>query len=133
MDVDEAVTRALIACRIYLALFDAGDGRAATVVFDQVGRGPGGAPVDHAFVADVVRRLREAHAIHGPMSDRPLDYLLLPDPRSRMAKPMGAMKPLVDQMRQDIALLDDGRAVPSGNWLDYDVRVRKGQLRREPL
>lgn len=133
MDLTTAETRARIACRIYLKLFDAGD-QGALIVYDDMFDRPLDAPRAHVTVQHILKRLCEDDAIHQNDNGRPHQYILLDSARTRMAHRFGANPlPYYRHIEHDLVAFAAHEAVPAGNWLDYEVRIRKGQLDRDLL
>ncbi|MGI3902487.1 MAG: hypothetical protein ACRYGP_16835 [Janthinobacterium lividum] len=132
----DAEYRARVACRIYLKLFDAGD-QGAIISYDDMLDSTLEVPRDHRTVQEILKRLCDEDAIHRPDNSRPHLYILLPDAWSRMANRFGADPvELAQLVRLDLDAFDRRRVVPvvpGDNWLNYDVRIRTGQLDREPI
>ncbi len=128
-----AAKRARMACRIYLNLYDAGPEGAPVLKENAIGpRGDADADLDAAMA--VLGRFVDDTVLDEPgHKDGVPHYALTAAMRDRMADPIGARRPLVDQVRADLAKADGGGDVPDGNWIEAEALIRTGQFQAAPL
>ncbi len=132
MDLTTAETRARIACRIYLTLFDAGDQGAIFATGVTIGTALGGGE-DAEQVRTVLERLREVGAVRGVDPAHPRVNVLGPDQQNRMARHMPEVGSYAERLRADLAVYDRGGQVHAGAFIKTEAAIRTGYTEADSL
>lgn len=127
-----AVTRARIACQIYLALYDAGhDGLIFAAGADYLPGVP--IPDEPDVVREVIQRLWETGVIRELDSGHPGIAVLHPDVRFRMEQPIWPPLTIAEHLRRDLTAHGCGDANVTGDFLGLESMVRTGHTHTRGL